>query len=230
MASNPQILSDLRVIHEADHQVELLTTYKGVPFICRAKIEELTDEHVQLRTTDESMVCLETDKKPRVLGSDYFEPSVAEVISIDLHSGLVDLHNLSYVGTKLGERMIIRVEPENSIPIDLLLDDFNVEGVIADISLNGIGVRVPVDGYNQTLKPGTLVNTHFNLPNGKIQLSGIVLSVLKLEYFYRLSIKFEQDGDQKTRIFHYLVDRRGDIQRELYQLYKQKTMIGTAGE
>ena len=46
MASNPQIISDLRVIQEANHSLELLTVYKGVPFICKANIktvEEIAD-------------------------------------------------------------------------------------------------------------------------------------------------------------------------------------------
>lgn len=230
MASNPQILSDLRVIYEADHQIELLTLYKGVPFICKAKIEELNDDSVRMYSTDKCIVCFETDKKPRVLGSDYFEPSIAEVRSVDLKEGVVVLGDFSYVGTKLGERMIVRVEPKSPIQIQILIDTTDLVGVIADISLNGIGVLVLNEEYISSLKPGVIVKVSFELPSGLIELSGTVLSVVKLEEHIRLSIKFRQEGDQKFKIFRYLVDRRDEISRELIQKYNTRIMNLTAGE
>ena len=220
MASNPQILSDLRVIQEAGHQIELLTTYKGVPFICRAIIDEIREESIIVKAQDACMVCLGKDKKPRVLGSDYFEPSVAKVVSLDLQSGEIELGNFTYIGTKLGERMLIRVEPGDPIAVNILSEKQQSSGQIVDISINGIGVRIGAADYNPTLKPGTIVRAQFRLNNGEIDLAGTVLSAFRIDDAYRLSIRFNQNGPQKMIIFRYLIDRRAEIAKELEAAYQ----------
>jgi hypothetical protein len=220
MASNPQILSDLRVIQEADHQIELLTTYKGVPFVCRAIIERIQEGRVLVKALDPYMVCLEADKKPRVLGSDYFEPSVASVTYIDIQSGEIELDDFTYVGTKLGERMIVRVEPKKTIAVKLHTEVQETIGNLADISINGIGVHVAISAYNPTLKPGTIVQTQFMLPTGDIAMSGTVLSASKMDVSYRISIRFNNHSTQKILIFKYLIDRRVEIENELVTNYQ----------
>ena len=220
MASNPQILSDLRVIQEADHEIKILSTFKGVPFICPAKFEDISKDRVLVIAQDPSMVCLEMDKKPRVLGSDYFEPSVADVLSLDIFTGEIVLNNFTYVGTKLGERMIVRVEPREPIAVKLHTETQETIGQIADISLNGIGVWITTTAYSPTLKPGTMVVTKFQLPTGDFELSGTVLSAYKMAESYRLSIRFDQYDPQKTNIFRYLVDRRNQIEVEIVDNYE----------
>ena len=155
MASNPQIISDLRVIKEADHDLELLTTYRGVPFIYRAKIETIDENLVHVKGEGPAIVCLQTDTNPRVLGSDYFEPTIAEVKSLDIASGGIELENFSYVGTKLGERMIVRVEPKTPLPVDLEIEKQKIGAQLADISINGMGIRVADAAYSTLLKPGS---------------------------------------------------------------------------
>jgi hypothetical protein len=165
------------------------------------------------------MVCLMQEKQVRVLGSDYFEPAIAKVAFFDISTGAAELTDFSYVGSKLGERMIVRVEPK--APVEVVLDGAGVKitGTLADISLNGAGVRIaPVD-YNAALKPGTNLQISMKLPTGNIALAGTVLSAIKTSDFYRLSIRFEQNVPQKGLIFRYLVERRAEIERELLESY-----------
>jgi hypothetical protein len=220
MQSNPQILADLRVVQEAGRPIEVLTTYKGVPFIFQAIIEEISDHSVLVTSHDYCMVGLIQDNKPRVLGSDYFEPSVAKVISMDLLSGRIELGNFTYAGTKLGERMLVRVEPKAPIPLRIQSETQESQGNIVDISLSGIGVRIASTDYKSTFKPGTVVRTQFQLSSEAIDLAGTVLSAYKLNDAYRLSIRFSQDGPKKTTVFRYLIDRRAEITRELAAEYQ----------
>jgi hypothetical protein len=219
MTSNQQILSDLRLIMDAGHSLELLSTYKGVPIICKAKIQEIGKDVVHLKADGSALVCLAKEKQIRVLGSDYFEPSLAQVLSIDLSSGELELADFGYLGTKLGERMIVRVEPKSLIQVILTHDDHKTVGRIVDLSINGIGVRVGYADYNPSLKPGTNVHIQTKLPNGKIDIGGVILSVVRTNEYYRLSLRFSQNGPQKSTIFKYLVDRRAEIELELQHDY-----------
>ena len=225
MASNPQIISDLKVIMEAKHNLELLITFKGVPFICKARVDSIEENLVRLTALDPAMVCLLNENSVRVLGSDYFEPSVAKVMRFDTATGAVDLCDFSYAGTKLGERAIVRVQPKDPIEVILDLNGSRITSDLVDISLNGIGVRILFRNYNAALKAGTQVRIHVQLPNGDVDLSGMVLGTIKSNDYQRLSIRFGQDVPQRGKIFRYLVDRRKEIEKELMEAYQ--TAIGT---
>lgn len=219
MTSNQQILSDLQLMHEANQEVELLSTYKGVPFICKAQILEISAEKVRLKANDPALVCLHDGNQARVLGSEYFEPASAQVLHLNLHEGLLDLGDFSYVGTKLGERMIVRVEPHSSAPVTLHGESQRTAGELADISLNGMGVRLAQSDYHALLRPGTIMKISVSLPAGDIQVNGTVMSVTRLPEAYRLAIRFNKLGAEKTTIFRYLIQRRAEIEEELQQAY-----------
>jgi hypothetical protein len=229
MTSNQQILSDLRLIMEASHEIELLSNYKGVPFICKARIESIDGNVVQLRAHDPASVCLENSEQTRMLGSEYFEPALARVISFDILSGVILLSDFSYVGTKLGERMIVRVEPREPIEVYLELGDQRIDAQLVDVSLNGLGVMVSTEDYAPSLKPGTIVEAAIGLPGGTVSLPGTILSVSKAPNSYRLSVRFTEPGANKYAIFRYIVDRRAEIENELRAEYdaaihEKKTM------
>jgi hypothetical protein len=220
MASNQQILSDLRLIMDAGHSLELLSTYKGVPVICKAKIQRIGDDIVQLQAEGPALVCLAKEKQIRVLGSDYFEPSLAQIVSIDIPTGKLELADFGYLGTKLGERMIVRVEPKSPVHVTLINGGQITVGRLVDLSINGMGVRIGYADYNPSLKPGTNVQIRAALSTGEIEVNGVILSVVRSNEYYRLSLRFSQNGTQKSIIFKFLVDRRAEIEVELQKDYQ----------
>ncbi len=221
MPSNPQIMSDLRLVMEMKHDLELMNTFKGVPFICKARVQNIEGDLVEMETHDPGLVCMDREKQTKVLGSDYFEPSMAHVVSIDFANGVILLNQFSYLGTKLGERMIVRVEPKEPVAILIESERKKITGTLADLSLSGIGVFVDMSDYLPVLKPGTNVQVNLQLPNDSIALAGTILSALKISERYRLSIRFAPNGQQqKIVIFHYLVDRRAQIEEELRNEYQ----------
>jgi hypothetical protein len=215
MISNIQIISDLRLAMEMRQELELMVTFKGVPVICKARVTQIDGEIVSMTTRDPGIVRFEHEKKVSVLGSEYFEPSTAKVIQTDIRSGALKLSDFSYLGTRLGERMMMRVEPKEPIRISLESESLSFDGEIVDLSLNGIGVLIDQANYNPSLKPGTTIRTIFDLPNGHTVVEGTVLSSVKAGNNYRLSLRFNQEGSQKITIFRYLIDRRAEIESEL---------------
>lgn len=220
MASNPQILSDLRLIKEADHEIELLTTYKGIPFVCKARIEEIEGENARLKAQNPALVCLESVNQTRILGSDYFEPAMAFVRSFNIQTGDIELYDFTYVGTKLGERMVVRVEPKSPITVFIKEEGYTSQGFLVDLSLNGVGVHIQHANFTPTLRPGANAAVNIELPTGKVDLPGTVVSVIKNPQFYRLSIRFTQTGPEKLNIFRYLLNRRAEITQEIETEYQ----------
>jgi hypothetical protein len=219
MPSNPQILSDLALIKLAGHQIELLSVYKGVPFICKANVEQIGDNSVALQTNNPALVCLECSNEARLLGSDYFEPAMARLESIDLAKGTITMKDLVYAGARLGERMIVRVEPREPIPVTLETAGQIFQGEIADLSISGLGIWLSKEQYQALLKPGVNVQLAFQVRNEPISLAGVILGVSKAPASQRISLRFAQGGAEKLQIFHYLIDRRAEIEAEVLEMY-----------
>jgi hypothetical protein len=220
MPSTSQIISDLMMVMQLDHELELMNAYKGVPFICKAKVFAIDGDNVWLKASGPGILCLEKERQTKVLGSDYFEPSVAHTVSVDFLNGTVVLNDFSYLGTKLGERMTVRVEPKDPIDVLLINQTQKTSGLLADLSLSGIGVRIAQAQYSPALKPGTLVVIRLDLMGKPIESEGTILSVLKLDDAHRISIRFTQDRGHRLEIFRYLVDRRTQIEQELQAEYE----------
>ncbi len=222
MPSNQQILSDLRVVLETGHALEIMNTYKGVPFVCKAQVKRVEDDLVYVEAQHPSLICLTREKQTKVLGSDYFEPSIAQVVSVDLGAGQITLTRFAYLGTRLGERTIVRVEPRDPIPVELRFNEQRVTGELADLSMSGIGVRFPAEAYTPLLKPGANLHLRLALPNDVIvESDGAILSAARLKDIYRVSIRFSTNQSNRVAIFRYLIDRRAEIEAELKQEYKQ---------
>jgi len=143
MTSNQQIISDLRLAMDMHQHLDLMVIYKGVPVISKAEIKDIQGDIVTMITHDPGLVCLRTSPQTSILGSDYFEPSAAKIQKVEIQSGEVVLDEFTYLGTRLGERMIIRVEPAAPIPLKLEFEDQAIDGELVDISLGGGGVRIP---------------------------------------------------------------------------------------
>ena len=226
MTSNPQIIADLKVIMEKDQHLELLSTYKGVPFVCKAKVQDITQDTAGLVTQDPSLVCLAREILAKVLGSDYFEPAIAEIAGVDIAGGHINLTNFSYIGAKLGERMIVRVEPKDPTRVFLESLDIKTSAELVDISISGLGLRVAHSEFNSALKPGASILIRMSIPSVEINVSGTVLSAFKTDEFYRLSIRFAQDITQRSLIFKYLIDRRHEIEDEVQVEYQNCLQSG----
>lgn len=204
-----------------DHQLELMNTYRGVPFICKARVLNVQDDQVEIETHDPALICLVQQKQTRVLGSDYFEPAVASVVQVDLLHGMALLNRFTYQSTRLGERMIVRVEPKAPIPVQIKTEDQSTNVELVDLSLNGMGVRVATSEYNVSLKPGTNIQASMQLLNEEILLGGNILTAIRSSGAYRLSIRFLPNNPQRVSIFRYLIDRRKEIALELQEDYDQ---------
>lgn len=221
MTSNLQILTDLRLAMELKQMLELMLFYKGVPVICKAAISKIEDENATLVTHAPGIICIQKAEKVSILGGEYFEPSSAKVARVELKSGQVHLQDFAYLANRLGERMIVRVEPKAPLPVTLSGMEQPIQAELVDLSLNGAGIRLEAGQYFPALKPGTMLNAAFELPGEAIHLNATVISGTKSDDRFRISIGFTENSAQRLVIFRYLIDRRSEIEQEIQAGYQE---------
>jgi hypothetical protein len=217
MTTNLQIISDLRLMMENQQPIEMLNTYKGAPFVCKGYLAGVYGDHAQVRTDGAEIVLLQRDRHTKVLGSDFFEPFSAQVLSVDLLQGSAVLYNFSYLGVKLGERMLARVEPKAPLPVNILIGKDQTAAELADISMSGAGLRVLPDQYTPALKPGAMIHIATELPTGAVSARGTILSAVRAPGQYRFSLRFAPEPHFRGVLFRYLVNRRREIEAELIE-------------
>ncbi|MBE0696669.1 MAG: PilZ domain-containing protein, partial [Anaerolineaceae bacterium] len=217
MAVDP-IISDLQYVMEANQELDILNFFKSFPITCKAIVERIDRDIVTIKVRPPGSVCLEAQEQTVILSRGLPEAVRARVVSFDLLSGLLKLDDFSYVGSHFGERMIARVQPEESIDIEMDVEGQQVIGQLADVSLSGIGV------YSTSSIPqrGQMVQSTLTLPEGRITLPGKILNISEApESQTRFSISFTRNAQEIAVIMRYIRDRRIEIIDEIERMYER---------
>jgi hypothetical protein len=217
MAVDP-IISDLQYVMETGQELDILNFHKSFPITCKARVETIEKDVVILRVQPPGSVCLESQEETIVLSRGLPEAVRAQVLEFDLINGTLQLNDFNYVGKHFGDRMIARVQPEDTVFVILELGDQQHTGKLVDVSLSGIGVTMRDSGIQR----GQVVQLTLPLPEGRITLPGKVLNISESpENLIRLSIGFTRNAQEIAVIMRYIKDRRSEILSEIERMYER---------
>ena len=216
MSADP-ILTDLQYVMETSQELDILNFHKSFPITCKARVESIEPDGVLLKVQPPGSVCLESQEQTIVLSRGLPEAVRARVISFDLLAGKLKLTDFGYVGAHFGERMIARVQPDGTIPVDIVMNDQVHKGELVDVSLSGVGIMV----NDSTLQRNQSVEVTLPLPEGKVTLPGKVLNISESRGRYRLSVNFTRNAQEIAVVMRYIKDRRTEILAEIERMYQE---------
>lgn len=220
MPLDETIRQRLTAAFEAGRPLDLLNSFKGVPVRYKAVIQQIEPEAVTILVAQREAVCLELEREVVVLGEGGDEALRAEVSDVQLEQGRARLTGIRYADSRLGNRLMVRVEPKAPMAVRLGLAGQSVTGQVVNLSMGGLAVQVtPVPDV--PLKVGATVPLAFDLPSGPVQLAGLVRSVRPEGGGRRLGIAFPQDA-HVSAIVSYVLQRRVEILGELDQAYQAR--------
>lgn len=215
MKQSDQILFALERVAKAQGEVELLNGYKGLPIVTKASILRLGDDTAALNVHKHQLTCLEIEQHTYILCPELEEAASATVIELDKAAGTVELANFLYAGRKIGERMILRVEPKDPIPVTIQIDGQTISGNLIDLSIDGVGIRLSAPAADQLLKRQSAAQVSFQLLNTRLEFSGTVAYLKAVNDTNRLGVDFSADPHLKAAINQYIAQRRAEIMNEL---------------
>lgn len=217
MAVDP-IITDLQFVMETSQELDILNFHKSFPITCKARVDRIDRDVVVMHVQPPGSICLENQEQTIVLSRGLPEAVKARIISFDLVKGELKLSDFSYVGSHFGERMIARVQPEDTITVEMDADGLRVDSTLVDVSLSGLGV---VSSRNN-LQRGQLLQITLPLPEGRVTLPGKVLNVTELpDNQQRMSIGFTRNAQEISVVMRYIKDRRSEILAEIERQYQQ---------
>jgi hypothetical protein len=224
MAVDP-IISDLQFVMETGQELDILNFHKSFPITCKARVEKIDKDVVVFSVQPPGSVCLEAQEQTIMLSRGLPEAVHAKVLDFDLKSGQLQLTDFTYVGQRFGERMIARVQPEDTLYVILEVGDQQHTGRLVDVSLSGVGVVV----RGLKVQRGQLLELTLPLPEGKISLPGKILNISDApENSTRYSIGFTRNAQEIAVIMRYIKDRRSEILAEIELMYERSLNARTA--
>jgi hypothetical protein len=216
------ILTDLKaVLLEGHREFSLLNMYKGVPLVCQARLDRVEGPNAIFTVQPPESATLQTEETTLVLSNGLLEVLEAKVECLDLVSGKFGLSDFNYAGSKYANRRELRVEPAGSIPVQIASDGRMLSGDIADLSVRGMGLRLPTNELTSTFTLGKTIAITLHLPNNKVRLEGKIRSIMRTDQYLRLAVEFTGAVPEKASIIHYVMQRRSEIVAEIRELYEK---------
>ncbi len=220
MPLHETIQQRLTAAFEAGRPLDLLNSFKGVPVRYKAVIQQIEPEAVAILVAQREAVCLELEREVVILGEGGDEALRADVSDVQLESGRAKLTGIRYADSRLGNRLMVRVEPKATMAVRLGLAGQSVTGQVVNLSMGGLAVQLAAPP-DVPLKAGVTVPLAFDLPSGPVQLAGLIRSVRPEGEGKRLGIAFPQDA-HVSAIVGYVLQRRVEILEELEQAYQAR--------
>jgi hypothetical protein len=219
-----KIISDWKRVARAKEEVELLNVYKGLPIIFKATVDNVMQDTVRVRATTYEAICLTLTPKTTVLSHMLEEAVTANVIAVDIQAGTATLDHFRYATKQVGDRMTLRAEPKETIPVNVECSGQVLAGTLADLSVSGAGVWVP-EPQAEELRPRAVVRLHLPLPLTTLDLAGVIRYLRPTAGVCRVGITFAPDAHLRS-VFDYLNHRRSEILHELRDLYQTQLTPG----
>lgn len=222
MESSSQISADLKsVLLEKHLNFELLNTYKGVPFVCKALLQDAGAGVACFSLAPVSPFAWETVDNTLILSEGLLEPIEARILTFDRKAGALRVGDFFYAGSKLSNRKELRVEPEGAVEVALEAEGQQKTGYLADLSMRGAGLRL-IDNPPSAFGQGRTINLHLRLADSNVNLSGKVRNISRTADIWRLSVEFIGATPDKTPIVRYIMHRRVEIMAEMQQMSKKE--------
>ncbi len=225
MSTEDTLMPSLQRSLKAGRPLDLLSTFRGVPVRYKASIRRIQAGIITVQAPSPEAVCLDLEREVVMLGEGAEEAMRADVASIQLAEGVAQLSHLRYADSRLGNRLMVRVEPKVAMSVRLEVAGQVMIGQLIDVSMGGLAVHIPLSDSALILKSRVPVRLAFELPAGPIELMGIVRSVKSVADGKRLGLAFPQDA-QVSAIVGYVLQRRVEILAELKVVYEVRVKGG----
>lgn len=218
-------LNALDYLLSVNPEIELLNFYKSCPVSINARITAVDpDGIVKVKVSPPGSVCLYQNKTTVLLSATLTEVIRAKIKRFDIVDGFVLLNDFSYLTAWTGQRMVVRVQPDQNIEVTMQSENREIQGVVADISLNGIGVLVE----KPDLEDNEILQVDLSLPTGKSALRGMVVETIPQDGIYRMGVKFLSNSRDISFLLKYITSRRLEILDEVAKLYDRVYLTAKA--
>ena len=209
-------------------ELKILNIYNGLVVNTHSSIKKITQDSLYITFESLQGVMLNLEKKTVIQSDSFSQDILAEVKQISYSKKIAILENFKFLNTNANSRQYARVTTPIKIPIAINTQGNIVNGVILDISIKSIAIKVKKTPKIPmvTLKKAMLV---FNLVDisaedgyTQLQLSSkvIIVTLVDTTDHYKVICDLEQDSQNLDIVLKYVYSRQKELIIELKKMAK----------
>ena len=223
---NPKNLLD--DAYKEKRTFKILNIYNGLVINTSSKILKITDDSIYISFESLQGVVLNLEKETVIQSESFSQDIHAKVKQISLSKKIAILENFTFLRTNANAREYARVTTPIKIPASISVSGSTVTGVILDISIKSIALKIkytPKIAILEKTKASIVFNIHDKTAeNGYIQLTLssniIVVTEVDISGYYKVVCNLDQDSHDLNVILKYVYERQKELIIELKRMAK----------
>jgi hypothetical protein len=229
MTDIPVILLDLKASLDHKSETDFMNIYQGVPLVYKASLKRIEGQQAVFKVQPPDSICLLQDQKTCILDDSMLCGVSAKVVSYDILTGTVVLSDFRYTDQGIGDRMIVRVQPKEPVEVEIYCDEEKIPGELADVSMNGVGVRAEASDKYDILLENKEISIILHLLGKELVIQGPIQNLTKTTDHIRFAILFSEEASFSSIISRYIAQRRSEIRQDIKERYQQAHKLASAG-
>ncbi|HEY9076507.1 MAG TPA: PilZ domain-containing protein [Anaerolineaceae bacterium] len=240
MEQTQEILDRINQIVQAKETIHFLNCYRGISISYEGVLREMGQNSAIFSTRKYQLLCMRLEAVTYLQSNLLPEIVKARVSSVDIGREIVSLTKFEYTTSSIGNRMQIRVEPDEPVRT-VVINKLGVACEMIEISLHGLSVYMNPANFDWRLfQRNSRVMVEFTLrePNqGRshlVRVPGVIkyVSVNTQNRTIRLGLFTSPDNPTEAFLSHYIASRQADLLKEirsLLEIEEQKDRKQTGG-
>jgi hypothetical protein len=226
MAQQDNITRIFGMLLEQGKPARLINTYRGIPINNDARLITISQGYVAFSVHEYQAVCMTLEGKTFIQSDLLPEVYQARAVAVDVLTKQAILTEFAGVGTTVGKRMAVRVQPKEPVDVEIYDGKHRLPGKLADVSTTGVGVfTFATYIYGElTFEKSENVYIDVRMPVSDVILrfEGKITSVAhqKGTFLHRLGVKLLPNPETDLALLQYITQRQNEILRELKAIYE----------
>ena len=240
ISNTAEILNKFRQVLKVNSEIRLVNAYKGIPISNDARILDVSENTLTLKTHRYQIVCLSKFLET-YLQSGWLPLTVkARALKVDFLTDTAVLSEFDYVAGNIGSRMLVRVMPRESV--DVLIQNEDIPGKIrtelVDLSMRGLGIHIMSELFQpRACREGKSIVCYLGLPIGskeaivELRIPGTIVHSEPAGWFrgQRIGVMLFPDNVTKQKISQYVSQRQSEIYNEIKLQYELMSRFAEKG-
>ncbi len=207
---------------------KILNIYNGLVINTASKIVKITDENIYITFESLQGVMLNLEKRTVLQSKSFSQDIYAEVKQIHFNKKIAVLENFKFLKTNANSRKYARVTTPIKIPISINIQGKKVNGVIIDISIKSIAIKVKHTPkiakveLNQTTLIFNIADKDSHIGYVQLKLSAKIIVVTEVDKdgYYKVICDLDQDSHDLNIVLKYVYERQKELIIELKKMSK----------
>jgi hypothetical protein len=224
MIDQDRLMAIFQYLSSEKKVVKLYNTYRGLPLDMDTTILGVDQDTIIARLYGYQAVSMALERKTQLITPSLPEPLRATVVDVDIKKKRAILRDFTSIGGKIGLRRLVRVEPSETLEVQIYDGRQRIGGRVLDISGEGMCIYTFFAHlYGLKFERDKEVFVDFKPPTRDhvVRSKGLITRLISRRgtQLHRLGVKIYPSPEVQALLDDYIKYRQRELMEEMEQNY-----------